>query len=480
MTGTGIEGERISEDVMNTTRLALGLVCAIALQNLAAAQVSIQPPPDLVAWWPGDGNTDDIAGGQDAVLNNGATFAAGKVGQGFLFDGSNDHVHAPDSPGSGLDGVNQFTIDAWVRSDNISGFRSVVTKYNTTSQNPATSVQSYSLGVQNGAIEIVFYSGFFDLVGAKTEVVINQGQFHHIAATLDSGVVNVYVDGVEVPFTPLAGGTFTGIHDNDEPVRIGATSSGTGVSQGFPGGISFFWHGIIDEVELFDRALSATEILAIFNAEAAGKSKDLCPPAGAPHARAGTSLSAGDQLQLDAACSTDVNGDPLEFGWLVLDALQNPVILLPIAPGQETVDISTLPSGNYTIYLDATDGINTSTDKMPLGIKQGGALPGEAYPDLIISNITFGGGPSNNLVTVEVANVGSLGASDVVVKLSFATTTMTKIIANLAVGSPQSVQFSTAPAGVGAGTTVTACADPANNITEVSETNNCLSATAPP
>lgn len=40
----------------------------------------IRPPSGLTGWWPGDGNTDDIVGGRDAVLHGDATFGPGAVG----------------------------------------------------------------------------------------------------------------------------------------------------------------------------------------------------------------------------------------------------------------------------------------------------------------------------------------------------------------------------------------------------------------
>ena len=48
----------------------------------------ISPPAGLVSWWPGDGNANDIVGDNHGTLENGATFATGKVNQAFSFDGT--------------------------------------------------------------------------------------------------------------------------------------------------------------------------------------------------------------------------------------------------------------------------------------------------------------------------------------------------------------------------------------------------------
>lgn len=88
------------------------------------------------------------------------------------------------------------------------------------------------------------------------------GQWHHVAGTYDGSFVRLYVDSVEV-----GSGTPTSITigyrlspDND--LIIGQY---TGTCRQYP------FKGDIDEVEIFDRALSASEIQRIFNAGSAGK-----------------------------------------------------------------------------------------------------------------------------------------------------------------------------------------------------------------
>src|SRR5262249_4452298 len=72
----------------------------------------VTPPPNMVSWWPGDGNANDIQDGNNGTLQGGATFAAGKVAQAFSFDGVNGSVTVPDS--ANLDITGPLTIDVWV------------------------------------------------------------------------------------------------------------------------------------------------------------------------------------------------------------------------------------------------------------------------------------------------------------------------------------------------------------------------------
>src|SRR5262249_31312587 len=74
------------------------------------------PPPNMVSWWPGDGNANDIKDGNNGTLENGATFAAGLVGQAFSLDGIDDFVNVGNAPNLHVSAGN-FTVDAWVKFD---------------------------------------------------------------------------------------------------------------------------------------------------------------------------------------------------------------------------------------------------------------------------------------------------------------------------------------------------------------------------
>src|SRR4029077_20552560 len=71
------------------------------------------PPSNMVGWWPGDGNTRDLASGNTGLLKNGATFTTGEVSQAFAFDGTG-YVSVADSPELHLDAAQGMTFDFWV------------------------------------------------------------------------------------------------------------------------------------------------------------------------------------------------------------------------------------------------------------------------------------------------------------------------------------------------------------------------------
>ena len=72
----------------------------------------VAPPSGLVSWWGGDGNPNDIIGTDHGTLQAGATYAIGKVGQAFSFNGNLDSfVEIPHDPVFNPSGA--FTVDGW-------------------------------------------------------------------------------------------------------------------------------------------------------------------------------------------------------------------------------------------------------------------------------------------------------------------------------------------------------------------------------
>src|SRR6185295_10531103 len=98
-------------------------------------------------------------------------------------------------------------------------------------------------------------------VASKNAIPLNQ--FTHLAATFDGSEARLYVNGVLEGTLPASGD----LQRSFEPVFIGAP--GPGCPGAYPNLGEFV--GMIDELALYPRALTAAEIQAIFNAGASGK-----------------------------------------------------------------------------------------------------------------------------------------------------------------------------------------------------------------
>lgn len=222
----------------------------------APACAGVAPPTSMVAWYPGDGNAQDIQGGNNGTPQGTLAFPAAKVAQGFGFDSDDDRVVIPHNNNLNVQAPG-FTADFWMK-----GIKNQP-------QSLATIFEkSHALGSANGWVfqvnsstgrmqfAIGNGSGFPDVFGVGD---VLDGNFHHIAGTWDGSTMRLYVDGALQPgATPLS--TPVG---NTGTVNIGFWHAGP----------SRFYRGIADELEIFNRALSQTEIQALFDAGSAGKCK---------------------------------------------------------------------------------------------------------------------------------------------------------------------------------------------------------------
>lgn len=212
---------------------------------------SCTPPPDgLISWWPGDGNANDIIGSNNGALVGGATFTAGEVGQAFSFDGIDDIVLAP---ATGFPtGAAPRTVAFWSKispsDDTTTGFA-----YSTDASGKGFYV--FPSHWENGGK--LTFSGHGTAYDVFALTDLRDGLYHHVAVTYDGAIVTVYADGV-----PVASGSF----DLDTGISAGTSIGG----RGYP---EQSLTGEVDEVAIWNRALSASEIQAMFSAGSAGMCK---------------------------------------------------------------------------------------------------------------------------------------------------------------------------------------------------------------
>ena len=210
-------------------------------------------------WWPAEGNANDIKGSNNGTLQNGATFAAGKVGQAFSFDGVDDFVSVPDDPSLTLGGA-PFTIDLWVNFNQLTG-RDPFIGHDEGGGNQNKWIFWYdAVGHRNSGPALRFHIngpgiGPIDPVIAPWNP--NLGQWYNVAVTRDGNTYVLYIDGAAVATETNA----ISIADPAAPLTIGKAES-------------FLLHGLIDEVQIFHRALSASEIQAIVNGTACSPTPD--------------------------------------------------------------------------------------------------------------------------------------------------------------------------------------------------------------
>lgn len=197
-------------------------------------------PSGMVSWWHADGNYKDAVGSNNGTTGGDVTFGPGEINQGFQLDGTaNSHVTV--APSASLDITGAITIDAWINSTTLNG--RIVDKIT------AFGSDGYMLDLVGGQLRMIIGGS-----GISSPAPLAAGVLIYVAGVYDGTDMSLYINGTLVTSTPLSGA----IPVNVDPLSIGVDSSG---------GSNFT--GIIDEPRVFDRALSAAEIMAAFQAESA-------------------------------------------------------------------------------------------------------------------------------------------------------------------------------------------------------------------
>ena len=260
LTCSSTEGFLLGMTVNNLPLVGNDLVRMIDHEKCLAA------PAGLVSWWPGDGSPEDIADDNDGILVGDATYAPGMVGQAFAFDGDGDYVKVPRA--DNLDVGAQLTIDFWMKADpsNLMGdcCQGLVT------------TDFYELAIAPGAGSV---TGVMLMVAADDWVhssdrgdggyPLMPDEWYHVAGVYDGVDVKIYVNGQLVVDPPLQTGSIMPMLE-DSFLAIGSEDGRTNEPDLIG---NRYFHGLIDEVDIFNRSLSESEILAIYNAGSGGKCK---------------------------------------------------------------------------------------------------------------------------------------------------------------------------------------------------------------
>jgi hypothetical protein len=227
-----------------TAEDAAGNVSAPSAELTATVPPPQQPPTSgLVAAYglnagSGSAVVDSSGRGNAGTVSGAVWSAAGRFGSALSFDGVNDWVTVADS--SSLDLSSGMTVEAWVRPSRLGGWRTVVLK-------ERTGGVVYGLYGDQGSGRPL---GQVDIRGERNavgSVSLPLNAWSHLAATFDGAVVRLYVNGVQAGSLPFAGS----MPASTGPLRLGGNAVW---------GDGEWFAGLIDEVRVYDRALSASEI----------------------------------------------------------------------------------------------------------------------------------------------------------------------------------------------------------------------------
>jgi hypothetical protein len=183
----------------------------------------------------GTTSLDETTNANNGTLTNGPTWTTGYLGSGISFDGTNDYVSVPSS--TSLDMTNKVTVSAWIYPTNFADYRTMMIRIN----GGATEYYGMSLNV-SGALICQFTPG-----SLTSSSLMTLNAWNHVACTYDGATISAYINGQSVGSSSASG-------------NIG---SPTTLGIGYDPVNGRYFAGKMDDVRIYNRALSPTEIAQI-------------------------------------------------------------------------------------------------------------------------------------------------------------------------------------------------------------------------
>lgn len=170
------------------------------------------------------------------------------------FDGVDDHVDFGDV--ADFEFNSSFSVEAWVLQESTATTGTIISKSNVKSGNE----KGYKLVLNSGVPNIKWYDNSSALIVnlVSPYPAISNGRWYHIAATYDGTTAKLFIDGIEVASdTPISAPSY-----DTEKFLIGAT-----YDSDTPAAPKDYFDGFIDEVRMWDVALSTNQIREMMNQE---------------------------------------------------------------------------------------------------------------------------------------------------------------------------------------------------------------------
>jgi hypothetical protein len=362
-----------ADEVTTPSRNASAENSAVALvpqfANFGSPSVpgAVPAPPGLRACWSAENNPIDVVSNNVGALSGTAGYTAGRFGQGFNFLALHDGINVPSHPsinfGASASGI---TMSAWVYgrgtmfqpSGGIAGFGPIVEwdggahLWQHSQQNGTeTLFTNLAEGVAAPQWHILF-----------ADNVVSANAWYHTAVTYSklTGDITLYVNGV--PRASANHGVFS--PNTTTTFRIGRRAAA------IIGEPTFTFNGVIDEVQIYDRGLSAAEVFQL-----SGATGTMCVPPPVSYQVSVMPVGSGE------------SGVPFttQPQVVILDANDN------IVSNATTAVTATVTSGTGTLLgtttINAVNGVATFTDlaiagaaNTTIGFTAAGLPPEAGFP----------------------------------------------------------------------------------------------------
>jgi hypothetical protein len=212
-------------------------------------------PSGLIGWWQAENNYADTVGGNDLTPDGGVTFAPGRFGQAFQFDGVSGSAYC--SGAAALNGWTQFTLEAWINLDNTNdsvGGDGIISRVGNAVNHQDNHGYQFGIGGNSTRLLCQFNTDGQNWPVNQTIAPFPQplvtGVWYHVAATYDHNATVLYFNGSPL-VTNVVG-----------PVTIATSTSLFRISKDDNSNVPF--PGRIDDARIYNHALSAAEIAYLY------------------------------------------------------------------------------------------------------------------------------------------------------------------------------------------------------------------------
>ena len=394
--GDALPGQINSSLVINNVQPANDGIYTVLITNSAGEALSsnavvsvlafrpcVNPPTGAVAWWSAEGNAGDVVSTNYGNLTN-VAFTAGKVGQAFVFNGSNSVVTVPHSPA--LRFTNELTIEFWVKRQRLDFLDFIVEKGGDWTRPDDNYTASLHYAPYNHCLTFTFAGGWR---GAGSVADTN---WHHCAITARKGEIDptFYIDGVQQPVTVRQGGSTINLAPSARELHIGAQVD-------LVSGLKYYGQAIIDELTLYSRILTPAEVQAIYAASSGGK----CATPSAPHIThqpVSQAVMVGADVTLSVGALSTI---PVSYQWF-FNGMD-----IPMATNSTLVltSVQVHQSGTYAVQVANSAGTNFSS----------GATLSVTYPPALVQVLSAavkgGEGVTVPVILAANGNENALGFS---------------------------------------------------------------------
>ena len=229
----------------------------------------------IVSWWyldessgtrydgSGSNNLSDTNTNVTSFSTTGASVKEGAAAADFENSASEDaHLSIAHGPQTGLDITGNLTLVAWFRLESTAETQDIVAK------DGATGNEGYHLRYNNnGWVDFILSDDGTNNTVVSGSITVSAGTWYHAVGVYDGSTMKLYINGAS-DATPVS--YSSGIHNNTAPFTIGCRN-----------GNAQFFDGQIDEVAVFNRALTADEVTSIYEKGLNGVTR-MRPDAGQP------------------------------------------------------------------------------------------------------------------------------------------------------------------------------------------------------